>query len=209
MSTAIIITDPYNDFLHPSGKLYPLVATSLASTNTIPNLQALISYAHAHQIPIYYGLHQQVKPGFIAGWKHASPMQVSQLKNTAFEEGSWGVEIFEGLQPDVEKGDVVVTREGKEGAQDYIYSSSFQNTDLDYQLKQREVTHLVLAGLVANTCLEATARYAYEYGYHTTMLKDCTAGFTDEQKEAATELVWPLFANEVTTVGEWIETRGK
>ena len=40
--------------------------------------------------------------------------------------------------------------------------SSFQNTDLDYQLKQRGVKHVVMAGLVANTCLEATARYAYE-----------------------------------------------
>lgn len=41
-------------------------------------------------------------------------------------------------------------------------ASSFQNTDLDYQLKQRGVKHVVMAGLVANTCLEATARFAYE-----------------------------------------------
>jgi nicotinamidase-related amidase len=43
-----------------------------------------------------------------------------------------------------------------------IKYSSFQNTDLDYQLHQREITNLVLAGMTANTCLEATARYAYE-----------------------------------------------
>jgi hypothetical protein len=43
-------------------------------------------------------------------------------------------------------------------------------------------------------------------GYHVTMLKDTTAGFTKEQKDAATELVWPLFAHEVKTVGEWIKT---
>lgn len=101
--------------------------------------------------------------------------------------------------------------------------SSFQNTDLDYQLRQRGITHLVLAGLVANTCLESTARYAYEQcvplhayflgincdsAYHTTMLKDATAGWTTEQKDAATEIVWPLFANEVTTVGEWVGKLG-
>ena len=40
--------------------------------------------------------------------------------------------------------------------------SSFANTDLDYQLKQRGIQHLVFAGLIANTCLEATARFAYE-----------------------------------------------
>jgi nicotinamidase-related amidase len=41
-------------------------------------------------------------------------------------------------------------------------SSSFQNTDLDYQLRQRGIRHLVIAGLVAETCLESTTRYAYE-----------------------------------------------
>jgi nicotinamidase-related amidase len=40
--------------------------------------------------------------------------------------------------------------------------SSFQNTDLDYQLKQKNITNLVLGGMTANTCLESTARYAYE-----------------------------------------------
>lgn len=42
------------------------------------------------------------------------------------------------------------------------HSSSFANTDLEYQLKQRGIKHLVMAGLVANTCLESTARYGYE-----------------------------------------------
>ena len=43
-------------------------------------------------------------------------------------------------------------------------------------------------------------------GYHVTLLKDATAGFTIEQKNAATDLIWPLFAHEVKTVGEWIKT---
>ncbi len=40
--------------------------------------------------------------------------------------------------------------------------SSFANTDLDYQLTKRGVKKLVFAGLTTNTCVEATARYAYE-----------------------------------------------
>lgn len=40
--------------------------------------------------------------------------------------------------------------------------SAFANTDLDYQLRQREITHLIMAGMIANTCLESTARYARE-----------------------------------------------
>lgn len=40
-------------------------------------------------------------------------------------------------------------------------------------------------------------------GYYVTMLKDATAGFTTVAKNAATDLIWPLFANEVLTVEEW------
>jgi nicotinamidase-related amidase len=43
-----------------------------------------------------------------------------------------------------------------------LVASGFANTDLDYQLHQREITHLVMAGMIANTCLESTARYARE-----------------------------------------------
>lgn len=43
-----------------------------------------------------------------------------------------------------------------------VVYSGFANTDLDYQLHQREITHLIMAGMVATTCLESTARYARE-----------------------------------------------
>jgi nicotinamidase-related amidase len=109
-NTAIVLIDPYNDFLHPSGKLNGLVAQSLKDTNTIENLQILVKAARKHGIPIFYGLHQQHKAGFIAGWKHATPMQESQRNSVAFEEGSWGVEIYEGLEPDISRGDVVVSK---------------------------------------------------------------------------------------------------
>ncbi|TVY52367.1 Peroxyureidoacrylate/ureidoacrylate amidohydrolase [Lachnellula suecica] len=197
-NTAILIIDPYNDFLHPAGKLNSMVSSSLGAKNTITHLKGLVSTARANKIPIYYGLHQQTRPGFLAGWKHATPLQQSQKENVAFEEGSWGVEIYEGLGPELGNGDVVC---GKHWS-----SSSFQNTDLDYQLRQRDVSRLVMGGLTANTCLESTARYAYELGYHVTMLKDTTAGFTNEATDAATEMIWPLFAHEVMRAGEWKES---
>lgn len=38
-------------------------------------------------------------------------MQENQLEHKTFEEGSWGVEIFKGLEPDVQgNGDVVVSK---------------------------------------------------------------------------------------------------
>lgn len=41
-------------------------------------------------------------------------------------------------------------------------ASSFANTDLEYQLRQHDITHIVLAGLTTNTCVESTARAARE-----------------------------------------------
>jgi nicotinamidase-related amidase len=109
-NTAVVLIDPYNDFLHPSGKVHSMVSESLKHTDTITHLQEMVKAARAHKIPIYYGLHQQVRPGFLVGWKHSTLMQQSQVKNMAFEKGTWGVQIFEGLEPDLENGDVVFSK---------------------------------------------------------------------------------------------------
>jgi len=36
----------------------------------------------------------------------------------------------------------------------------FANTDLDFQLKQHGIAKVILIGLLANTCIESTGRYA-------------------------------------------------
>jgi hypothetical protein len=35
---------------------------------------------------------------------------------------------------------------------------------------------------------------------------DATAGFFTAHKDAATNLIWPLIADQVKTVGEWADT---
>lgn len=67
-NTAIILIDPYNDFLHPKGKLTALLADSIKDTDTITHLLSVVATAREKNIPIFYGLHQQMKPGFLAGW---------------------------------------------------------------------------------------------------------------------------------------------
>ncbi|MCJ1246826.1 hypothetical protein MMC30_004035 [Trapelia coarctata] len=161
-NTAVILIDPYNDFLHPEGKLNSLLAESLKETDTITHIKQAVAAARAHKLPIYYGLHHQYQLGDFEGWLHMTAANGSQKVNKVFEEGSWGAQFFEGLEPDISNGDVVVSK--------HWNSSSFQNTDLDFQLHQREVTNIVLMGLTANACVEATARYAYELGYHITLL---------------------------------------
>ncbi|KZP14383.1 Isochorismatase hydrolase [Athelia psychrophila] len=179
-NTAVILIDPYNDFLHPEGKFAHVLQSNLIAGDTVARLKDLVAAARGAKIPIYYGLHQQYEEGHYDGWKHM------------------GAGFYQGLEPQLSNGDVVVSK--------HWNSSSFANTDLDYQLKQRDITNVVLAGLISETCFESTARYAYELGYHVTMIKDATAGIDPAAHEAAARLIWPKIAQEVTTVGAWVAT---
>ena len=91
-------------------------------------------------------------------------------------------------------GDVVV--------REHWSASGFANTDLDLQLKQHGVRRVVLVGLLANTCIEATARFAAELGYHVTLVRDATAAFTPLAMQCAHELNGPTFAQAIVSTEE-------
>ncbi|ETI21028.1 hypothetical protein G647_07371 [Cladophialophora carrionii CBS 160.54] len=197
---AVVLIDPLNDFLHPNGKLYPRVEESLTKTNTIENLRRLLHGARKAGIPIYYGLHQKYVEGNYNGWKHLKSVHKLTLEAHLFE--GWGGDILAGLEPVPSNGDVVATR--------HLNSNSFKNTDLDYQLRQGGREHLIFVGMATNTCVEATARDAAESGYKVTLITDATAGFSQELKEAATNLTWPtLYMEEVISTDEWLATLGE
>ncbi|CAN9136571.1 unnamed protein product [Alternaria alternata] len=197
--TALVLIDVYNEFLHPEGKINPFVSESMAKTNTLDHLQEVVKAARKAGIPIYYSLHQQWKEGNYQGWLHMNPTTSGMSQHRLLQEGSWGAEIYPGLEPDVlGNKDVVVSK--------HWNSSGFANTDLDYQLHQREITHLVMAGMIASTCLESTARYGRELGYHVTILSDATAGHSPAHHDAGKNLIWPLIVDEVKTVSQWAES---
>ena len=80
--------------------------------------------------------------------------------------------------------------------------SGFANTDLDFQLKQHGVSHVIAVGLLANTCIESTSRFAMELGYHVTLMSDATAAFSHETMHAAHHLNGPTFAHATLTTQE-------
>ena len=61
---------------------------------------------------------------------------------------------------------------------------------------------MIVVGLLANTCIESTARFAMELGYHVTLVRDATAAFSKEMMHAAHELNGPTFAHSI------VDTRG-
>ena len=55
------------------------------------------------------------------------------------------------------------------------YPSSFEQTDLDAELKRLGVTDLVLAGFMTHVCVNSTARAAFNHGYRATVVGNATA----------------------------------
>jgi ureidoacrylate peracid hydrolase len=99
----------------------------------------------------------------------------------------------------------VQTQPGEIVALEHWGSSGFANTDLDLQLKKHSIHQLIVMGLIAHTCVEATVRYAAELGYEVTMVKDATADYSDEEMHAALEVNIPNYATAVVTTNELVE----
>jgi len=74
-------------------------------------------------------------------------------------------------------GAVVEGGVSQRDASEHWCSSGFANTDLDLQLKKHGVHRLIVIGLIAHTCIEATVRYAAELGYDVTVVRDATADY--------------------------------
>jgi nicotinamidase-related amidase len=87
-------------------------------------------------------------------------------------------------------------------ASEHWGSSGFANTDLDLQLKKHGIHKLIVTGLIAHTCVEATVRYAAELGYEVTMVKDATADYSDKEMHAALEVNIPNYASAIVETEE-------
>jgi ureidoacrylate peracid hydrolase len=77
---------------------------------------------------------------------------------------------------------------------------------LDVQLKRHGIHQLIVIGLIAHTCVEATVRYAAELGYEVTVVKDATASYSDDHMHAALDINLPNYANAIVTTSEIVDS---
>ena len=70
------------------------------------------------------------------------------------------------------------------------------------QLKKHGIHQLIVIGLIAHTCIEATVRYAVELGYEVTVVRDATADYSDEMMHAALDINMPNYASAVVAAEE-------
>ena len=188
-STGLLLVDPYNDFLSDGGKLWPMVKDVADAVGTLDHLRAVVAGARAAGIQVFYVPHRRWEPGDYEDWLHANPSQQISQQLKPFAKDTWGGEWHPDFIP--QAGDVIV--------KEHWAQSGFANTDLDFQLKQHGITHVVVIGLLANTCIESTSRFAMELGYHVTLVRDATAAFGHAHMHAAHELNGPTFAHAILT----------
>ena len=191
-STAILLVDPYNDFLSKGGKLWERTKDIAEKVNLLDNLRNIIADARKANVKIYFVPHHRWSPGDYIHWKHATPYQLASNGRKTFEKHTWGGTFHDDFQ--VQRNDILIA--------EHWGSSGFANTDLDHQLKQYGIEQIICIGLLANTCIEATARFGMELGYHVTLVKDATAAFSEEAMHAAHYIDGPTYAHEILTTAE-------
>jgi nicotinamidase-related amidase len=192
--TALLFVDPYNDFLSEGGKVWPLIKEVAEQVGLLDNLRTINKAVRDAGIQVVIVPHRRWEPGDYEGWCHPNPTQRGIMQRHTFARGEWGGEWHPDFAP--QKGDIVV--------QEHWAQSGFANTDLDFQLKQHDITHVIVVGLLANTCIESTARYAMELGYHVTLVRDATAAVKREMMHAAHELNGPTYAHAILTTRELV-----
>ena len=195
-TTALLLIDPYNDFISEGGKIWDRLRSVAEANNCIPHMTAVLTAARQAQLRVFYALHRRYRPGDYETWTYIAPVQKAAWLRKAFEYGTWGGEIRSEFAP--QPGDIV--------ALEHWCSSGFANTDLDLQLKRHGIQRLIIIGLIAHTCVEATVRFAAELGYDVTMVRDATADYSDEAMHAALDVNIPNYASAVVTTSELVKS---
>jgi nicotinamidase-related amidase len=193
--TALLVIDPYNDFISEGGKIWDRIRAVAEGNDCVPHMLQVLNAARKAGLRVFYALHRRYRPGDYETWKYIAPIQKAGWLSKAFEYGTWGGEIRSEFEP--QPGDIV--------ALEHWCSSGFANTDLDLQLKKHGIHKLIVIGLIAHTCVEATVRFAAELGYEITVIKDATADFSDKEMHAALDINIPNYASAIVTTTEVVD----
>ena len=193
---ALLVIDPYNDFISEGGKIWDRLKAVAEANQCVPNMLRVLNAARTGGFRVFYALHHRYRPGDYETWKYIAPIQKAAWLRKSFEYGTWGGEIRPGFEP--KAGDIV--------AMEHWCSSGFANTDLDLQLKKHGIHQLIVIGLIAHTCIEATVRFAAELGYEVTVVKDATADYSDEEMHAALDINIPNYASAIVSTTEVVDS---
>lgn len=172
--TAVVITDPQNDFLSPEGVTWGLVGASVKANGTVGNIETLMKTAKANGIDVFISPHYYYPTDH--GWQFGGAVETMMHSINMFDRsGALSVEGLEGsgadwlavYKPLINDGKTVVASPHK------VYGP--ESNDLALQLRKRGIDKVILGGMSANLCVEAHMRELIEQGFEVAVVKDATA----------------------------------
>lgn len=172
--TALVVIDPQNDALSENGISWGLVGDSVRENNTVENLTRLFSAAKKGEFGVFISPHYLYPHDLV--WQFGSVVEHMMLDDKEFfRPGPLSLEGFRGsgadwlepFKPFIEDGKTVVASPHK------IWGP--QTNDLVFQLRKRGVNKVILAGMLANLCVESHLRELLEQGFEVAVVKDATA----------------------------------
>ena len=162
--TALVITDPQNDFLSPDGVTWGVVGKSVTANNTVANIESLLKAAKANDIPVFISPHYYYPTDH--GWQFEGALERLMHNIGMFDrKGALNTEGFEGsgadwlarYKPYINDGTTIVTSPHK------VYGP--ETNDLVLQLRKRGIDKVILGGMSANLCTESHMRELLEQGF--------------------------------------------
>ena len=173
--TAVLITDPQNDFLSENGVTWGLVGDSVKENKTIENIERIVKAAKANGFEVFISPHYYYPTDH--SWKFGGTVEKMMHEIKMFDRsGTLSLDGFSGSGADwlerykslIEDGKTIVASPHK------VYGP--ENNDLILQLRKRKINKVILGGMSANLCVEAHLRELLEQGFEVIVVKDATAG---------------------------------
>jgi len=205
-NTALVITDPQNDFLSPEGVTWGVVGKSVTANNTVKNIENLLKTAKKNGMPVFISPHYYFPTDH--GWKFEGALEVMMHNSGMFDrEGPLTLKGFRGsgadfmaqYKPYIEDGKTVIVSPHK------VYGP--ETNDLILQLRKRGIDRVILAGMSANLCVESHMRELLEQGFEVAVVKDATAAAQVPEGDGYASAVvnFRFIANDVLTTKEAVE----
>lgn len=204
--TAVVITDPQNEFLREDGKIYPLLADNLKELGTIDNIARLMEASKASGVAL--AVDPLVYTPLDGGWTRPGALQKQLLEMKALQRASAtdakadgsGADFYGRYKPYIYDGKTIVVAPHK------MYGP--ESNDLIYQLRSRGIDTVILGGMVANLCVDSHMRALMENGFAVYVVKDAVAAPGADAYKAAL-VNYGMIANGVLSTDEAIKAMGK
>ncbi|HUE13139.1 MAG TPA: cysteine hydrolase [Planctomycetaceae bacterium] len=172
--TALVVIDPQNDVLSEKGVSWSLVGQSVKENNTVEHLAHLFTAAKDRDFAVFVSPHYLYP--YDQTWQYGGVVEKMMLDGKEFfrpdpigDEGfsGSGADWLDRYKPFIEDGKTVVVSPHK------VWGP--QTNDLVLQLRKRRINKVILAGMLANLCVESHLRELLEQGFEIAVVKDATA----------------------------------